>query len=105
MCMRVLLVLSSLFAVVLPAIGTAADFPSPAPLAVEDEGVTVERIVDRPRRVRVATRVYARCIKCRGGLPWGGLRKTYQVGLPWGGLPDYCPPVQAVREAVVVTKG
>jgi hypothetical protein len=105
MCMRVILVLSSLFAVMLPATGMAADFAYPAPLAVDDEGVTVERIADRPRRVRVARTVYAPCIKCRGGLPWGGLRKTYQVGLPWGGLPDYCPPVQAVREAVVVTKG
>src|SRR5215213_8538016 len=102
--MRVLLLLSSFFGVMLPAIGMAADVALPTPIDLEDEGVTVERI-DHPRRVRVARTVYVPCIRCRGGLPWGGLRGTYQVGLPWGGLPDYCPPVQAVRHAVVVTKG
>ncbi len=99
--MRSLIVLLALS---VPVTAMSADL-SPVPVA-ETEKVTAERIVERPRRVHVVRTTVMPCIKCRGsGLPWGGLRPTYKVSLPWGGLPDYCPPVQAVRRAVVVVKG
>ena len=100
--MRVLLVFMAL---VMPASVGAADLSSSAPLAALTDEVAVEPFVVHPRRVAVVRTASVPCVKCRGGLPWGGLRKTYKVGLPWGGLPDYCPPARAVRQRVVVTKG
>ena len=101
--MRVLLVFMAL---VMPASVGAADLSSSAPLAAGAEEVAVERVAARPRRAALVRTVSVPCVKCRGGgLPWGGLRKTYKVDLPWGGLPDYCPPPRVVRRTVVVTKG
>ena len=93
--------LSALVAALIPATAAAADLSS----RLADEGPVLERRFEPPR-VRVLRTASLSCVTCRSpGLPWGGLRKTYAVGLPWGGLPDYCPPVRAVRSTVVVTKG
>jgi hypothetical protein len=96
-------VLFTILALALPGAAGAADLSLRGPAATAGEEVYVERVVARP--VRAVRTTYLPCIKCRGGLPWGGLRRTYQVELPWGGLPEYCPPVRAVTRAVVVTKG
>jgi hypothetical protein len=90
----------------LMTLSTAASAADLGPASTPILGPDMEVRVQRPARLVTVRAVSRPCIKCPGnGLPWGGLRKSHAVGLPWGGLPDYCPPVRAVRRAVVVTKG
>jgi hypothetical protein len=92
----------TVLSLVLPAAAGAADLSLRVPAATVADEVLVEQVVKRP--VRAVRTAYFPCVKCRGGLSWGGLRKTYKVELPWGGLPQHCPPVRTTR-TVVVTKG
>jgi hypothetical protein len=45
------------------------------------------------------------CGRCGGGLPWGGLRKSYSSGLAWGGLRSYRSAMRRSHRVVLVRKG